>query len=233
MADRIDENDPVIKDLTGSIDDLAEVIENQSQRIDDIAAQLATQPAAPAATPELRTVRTDGISDLPDPVIMVTEGGIAVDRVKRTWLNINQLGEDERDLDATGETSNSVRQASIPQKKERSKTPFNERIYPEQPASRGFDRMKETEEESPQPVPLRREPEPASREAEPKPRQEKTPQRDCWAWLIPAVLIFAAAILAATILYAGLRSANPVIVNCPETTTTNTVVPKTNGIMYH
>jgi len=87
--------------------------QQETQPAPSSTAQPATT-AAPAATPELRT---DDIPDLPDPVIMVTEGGVAIDRVKRTWLNINQLKEDERDLDVTSESNTPIRQASIPQRR--------------------------------------------------------------------------------------------------------------------
>ena len=95
----------------------------ESQPVTSSAPSPVTQPAttaAPAATTSLVVpqLRTDGnIPDLPDPVIMVTEGGVAIDRVKRTWLNINQLKEDERDLDVTSESNTPIRQASIPQRR--------------------------------------------------------------------------------------------------------------------
>ena len=95
----------------------------ESQPVTSSAPSPVTQPAttaAPAATTSLVVpqLRTDGnIPDLPDPVIIVTEGGVAIDRVKRTWLNINQLKEDERDLDVTSESNTPIRQASIPQRR--------------------------------------------------------------------------------------------------------------------
>ena len=89
--------------------------QQETQPAPSSTAQPATT-AAPAATPELRT---DDIPDLPDPVVRVVEGGIMVDRVKRIWLNINQLQENKCDLDATNEpsTPTPIRQASIPQRR--------------------------------------------------------------------------------------------------------------------
>ena len=101
----------------------------ESQPVTSSAPSPVTQPAttaAPAATTSLVVpqLRTDGnIPDLPDPVIMVTEGGVAIDRVKRIWLNINQLQENKCDLDATKtnewSTPTPIRQASISQKKQK------------------------------------------------------------------------------------------------------------------
>jgi len=91
--------------------------QQETQPAPSSTAQPATT-AAPAATPELRT---DDIPDLPDPVVRVVEGGIMVDRVKRIWLNINQLQENKCDLDATKtnepSTPTPIRQASIPQRR--------------------------------------------------------------------------------------------------------------------
>jgi len=90
--------------------------EKETRQFTEVAQPATT--AAPAATPELRT---DDIPDLPDPVVRVVEGGIMVDRVKRIWLNINQLQENKCDLDATKtnepSTPTPIRQASIPQRR--------------------------------------------------------------------------------------------------------------------
>ena len=107
----------------------------ESQPVTSSAPSPVTQPAttaAPAATTSLVVpqLRTDGnIPDLPDPVIMVTEGGVAIDRVKRIWLNINQLQENKCDLDATKtnewSTPTPIRQASISQKKQKDERNWN------------------------------------------------------------------------------------------------------------
>ena len=98
----------------------------ESQPVTSSAPSPVTQPAttaAPAATvlPTTPQLRTDDVPDLPDPVVMVTEGGVAIDRVKRIWLNINQLQENKCDLDATKtnewSTPTPIRQASIPQRR--------------------------------------------------------------------------------------------------------------------
>ena len=99
----------------------------ESQPVTSSAPSPVTQPATTAALAATTSLvvpqlRTDGnIPDLPDPVIMVTEGGVAIDRVKRIWLNINQLQENKCDLDATKtnewSTPTPIRQASIPQRR--------------------------------------------------------------------------------------------------------------------
>ena len=99
--------------------------QQETQPAPSSTAQPATT-AAPAATPELRT---DDIPDLPDPVVRVVEGGIMVDRIKRIWLNINQLQENKCDLDATKtnewSTPTPIRQASISQKKQKDERNWN------------------------------------------------------------------------------------------------------------
>lgn len=94
---------------------------NHGQRLGAVEERLESSPtpspaqptAAPTATitPQLRT---DDVPDLPDPVVTVVHGGLVIDRVQRTNLAIAQLPEVNRDIDATGETSNLIRQASIP-----------------------------------------------------------------------------------------------------------------------
>ena len=195
----------------------------ESQPVTSSAPSPVTQPAttaAPAATTSLVVpqLRTDGnIPDLPDPVIMVTEGGVAIDRVKRTWLNINQLKEDERDLDVTSESNTPIRQASIPQRRPEPlhRTPTRAEIEEEDRQ----DLVQTPQSRSDFPTLVQR-------HAEQKEKPEK--KTDGKNNLIPIVvgaIIFLIAIV--TIIWASSRSSAPI-----QTTTTTIPVERTSNVVF-
>jgi len=194
--------------------------QQETQPAPSSTAQPATT-AAPAATPELRT---DDIPDLPDPVVRVVEGGIMVDRVKRTWLNINQLQEDEHDLDATKTNEPStptpiIRQASIPQRRQ------GEKCRREEEESRRLTNCFDSEEPSfSEPYDEER---PSHRDltqspAEKKEKPEKK-QKDERNWDRIAIT-FAVVVLLAAIIYAISASINRTPAPAPQTPTTTIVM---------
>jgi len=187
----------------------------ESQPVTSSAPSPVTQPAttaAPAATTSLVVpqLRTDGnIPDLPDPVIMVTEGGVAIDRVKRTWLNINQLKEDERDLDVTSESNTPIRQASIPQRR------------PE-PLHRTPTRAEIEEEDRRQLFEPYDEERSCSVEQKEKPEKKQKDERN-WDRI---AITFAVVVLLAAIIYAILVSVRTPAPQTTPTTTTQYINPR-------
>ena len=211
----------------------------ESQPVTSSAPSPVTQPAttaAPAATTSLVVpqLRTDGnIPDLPDPVIMVTEGGVAIDRVKRTWLNINQLKEDERDLDVTSESNTPIRQASIPQRRQGEKCRREEEesrrltncFDSEEPSfSEPYDEERPSYRDLTKTSQSRSDPILVQRHAEQKEKPEKK-QKDERNWDRIAIT-FAVVVLLAAIIYAILVSVRTPAPQTTPTTTTQYINPR-------
>ena len=198
--------------------------QQETQPAPSSTAQPATT-AALAATPELRT---DDIPDLPDPVIMVTEGGVAIDRVKRIWLNINQLQENKCDLDATKtnepSTPTPIRQASIPQRRQGEKCrreeeesrrltncfdseepSFSEPYDEERPSHRDLTQTSQSRSDFPTLI-----------QQKEKPEKKQKDERN-WDRI---AITFAVVVLLAAIIYAISASINRTPAPAPQPTTT-------------
>ena len=218
----------VALEATSELDERISGLDNHEERISAIEDHLESQPvtssapspvtqpattAAPAATvlPTTPQLRTDDVPDLPDPVVMVTEGGVAIDRVKRTWLAISQLQENKCDLDAKSESSTPtpICQASIPQRRPK-------------PLHRTPTRAEIEEEDRRQLFEPYDEERSCSVEQKEKPEKKQKDERN-WDRI---AITFAVVVLLAAIIYAILVSVRTPAPQTTPTTTTQYINPR-------